>query len=66
MDEPGGSHWSRMESMTRRMAAANASVSEASRWDLYDSFGFPQRYYEVTYPAPGAPDGRVSIWMVRS
>jgi 4,5-DOPA dioxygenase extradiol len=22
----------------------------------YDFFGFPQQYYEVTYPAPGAPD----------
>ena len=66
MNEPGGCHWSRMESMTRRTAAANASVSGASRGDLYDSFRFPQRYYEETYPAPGAPDGRVSNWMVRS
>src|SRR5439155_22958765 len=23
---------------------------------LYDFYGFPQRYYDVTYPAPGAPD----------
>ena len=23
---------------------------------FYDFFGFPHRYYEVTYPAPGAPD----------
>lgn len=23
---------------------------------VYDFGGFPQRYYEVTYPAPGAPD----------
>jgi len=23
---------------------------------LYDFWGFPQRYYEVTYPAPGAPE----------
>jgi 4,5-DOPA dioxygenase extradiol len=23
---------------------------------LYDFWGFPQRYYEVRYPAPGAPD----------
>ena len=22
----------------------------------YDFWGFPQRYYEVTYDAPGAPD----------
>src|SRR5439155_814972 len=22
---------------------------------VYDFYGFPQRYYEVTYPAPGAP-----------
>jgi 4,5-DOPA dioxygenase extradiol len=22
---------------------------------LYDFYGFPQRYYELTYPAPGAP-----------
>ncbi len=23
---------------------------------LYDFWGFPQKYYEVTYPAPGAPE----------
>ncbi len=23
---------------------------------VYDFYGFPQRYYEVTYPAPGAPE----------
>lgn len=23
---------------------------------VYDFWGFPQRYYDVTYPAPGAPD----------
>lgn len=23
---------------------------------LYDFFGFPERYYRVTYPAPGAPE----------
>ena len=23
---------------------------------LYDFYGFPQRYYDVRYPAPGAPD----------
>jgi len=23
---------------------------------VYDFYGFPQRYYDVTYPAPGAPD----------
>ena len=23
---------------------------------VYDFFGFPERYYETTYPAPGAPD----------
>lgn len=23
---------------------------------LYDFYGFPQRYYQVTYPSPGAPD----------
>ena len=22
---------------------------------VYDFYGFPQRYYEVKYPAPGAP-----------
>jgi 4,5-DOPA dioxygenase extradiol len=23
---------------------------------VYDFYGFPERYYQVTYPAPGAPD----------
>src|SRR5215211_6209782 len=23
---------------------------------LYDFYGFPERYYQVTYPSPGAPD----------
>jgi len=23
---------------------------------VYDFYGFPQKYYDVTYPAPGAPD----------
>jgi 4,5-DOPA dioxygenase extradiol len=28
---------------------------------LYDFWGFPQRYYEVTYPAPGAPALAASV-----
>jgi 4,5-DOPA dioxygenase extradiol len=28
---------------------------------LYDFWGFPQRYYDVTYPAPGAPDLAKSV-----
>lgn len=28
---------------------------------FYDFFGFPQRYYDVTYPAPGAPDLATSV-----
>jgi 4,5-DOPA dioxygenase extradiol len=28
---------------------------------FYDFCGFPQRYYDVTYPAPGAPDLAVSV-----
>jgi len=23
---------------------------------FYDFYGFPQKYYDVTYPAPGAPE----------
>ncbi len=28
---------------------------------LYDFWGFPQRYYDVTYPAPGAPELAASV-----
>ncbi|GAA3735714.1 4,5-DOPA dioxygenase extradiol [Spinactinospora alkalitolerans] len=28
---------------------------------VYDFWGFPQRYYEVTYPAPGAPELAASV-----
>ena len=28
---------------------------------LYDFWGFPQRYYEVTYDAPGAPELAQSV-----
>jgi 4,5-DOPA dioxygenase extradiol len=28
---------------------------------LYDFWGFPQKYYEVTYPAPGAPELAAAI-----
>jgi len=23
---------------------------------VYDFYGFPQKYYDITYPSPGAPD----------
>ena len=33
------------------------AVSGAARPEtIYDFYGFPAEYYEVTYPAPGAPD----------
>lgn len=36
--------------------AAPVTLAATSRVPLvYDFWGFPQRYYEVTYPAPGAP-----------
>ena len=28
---------------------------------VYDFYGFPQRYYEITYPSPGAPDVADSV-----
>jgi 4,5-DOPA dioxygenase extradiol len=28
---------------------------------VYDFWGFPERYYEVTYPAPGAPELAASV-----
>jgi 4,5-DOPA dioxygenase extradiol len=36
---------------------APLAVGATTRAPLYyDFYGFPQRYYEVTYPAPGAPE----------
>lgn len=40
-------HWEEMP----LMIGATSSVPL-----IYDFYGFPRRYYEVTYPAPGAPE----------
>jgi len=29
---------------------------------VYDFYGFPQKYYDVTYHAPGAPDLAARVW----
>ncbi len=29
---------------------------------VYDFYGFPKKYYEVTYPAPGAPELAARVW----
>ncbi len=42
--------------------AAPVTIGATSTVPLtYDFWGFPQRYYEVTYPAPGAPELAASV-----
>jgi 4,5-DOPA dioxygenase extradiol len=41
-------HW---ESAPLTLGATEAGVPL-----VYDFYGFPERYYQVTYPSPGAPD----------
>jgi len=40
-------HWE-----TRNSMVSTATAPET----IYDSYGFPDEFYRITYPAPGAPD----------
>ena len=59
-----------LEQLARDLPRPEAILMVSAHWEdaplmlgatepvplVYDFFGFPQRFYEVTYPAPGAPD----------
>jgi 4,5-DOPA dioxygenase extradiol len=66
-DEP----WKReLDSWAKAMPRPKAILSLSAHWEahpiaigattaiplVYDFYGFPERYYKLTYPAPGAPE----------
>jgi 4,5-DOPA dioxygenase extradiol len=50
-----------MVSRTGRSAPIAVSSTSGTTPLVYDFWGFPQKYYEVTYAAPGAPELATSV-----
>jgi 4,5-DOPA dioxygenase extradiol len=63
--------WSReLADWGQRLGRPNAILVVSAHWEsapltigattsvplVYDFYGFPERYYEITYPSPGAPE----------